>query len=221
MSMRLTCAIVVGAALASSCAPHYAVPVDRAIQPTVDVAPFQRVFVAGFVAGGSTEIDASVETVQLLRSELRSQSRLAVIDSDPIALTDADVVSDVEYWRSIGEERQAPLIVTGTATFQPVMRSRTALQVAGLASPSLRRRELPTRVYLQQQGYQLRLTLVCIDGRTGALLRSDTMQEEILYGADQHASALSGYFDLMNRVLPNALAALTDSRVLGTRVLLK
>ena len=219
--MRLTCAIVVSAALGTSCAPHYAVPVDRAIRPAVDVAPFQRVFVAGFVAGGSTEIDASAETVQLLRSELRSQSRLAVIDSDPIALTDADVVSDVEYWRSIGEERQAPLIVTGTATFQPVMRSRTALQVGELTSSSLRRRELPTRVYLQQQGYQLRLTLVCIDGRTGAMLRSDTMQEEILYGADQHVSALAGYFDLMNRVLPNALATLADSHIQGTRVLLK
>jgi hypothetical protein len=213
--------VVLSAALGASCVPYYPVPVDRQLHSTIDTSPFQRVFVAGFAASGSTAIDASLETVRLLRSQLRSKSRLGVIDNDPVEVTDAGSSSDVAYWRRIGEELQAPLIVTGTAAFTPVTRSRSALQVAELSPSPLRRRETPTRIYVQESGYRLRLTIVFIDGRTGVMMRRDTLQEEVLYGAEQQVPALSGYFDLMKRILPNVLAAVVDHRIEGTRVLLK
>ncbi|HJZ76232.1 MAG TPA: hypothetical protein VKE51_31065 [Vicinamibacterales bacterium] len=221
MESRLAWTVALGAVIGSSCAPNYTVPVDREIYSAVDTSPFQRVFVAGFFAGGSHSIDTNVETVRLLRSQLRSRSHLHVIESDPIEVSDPEAASDVAYWREIGEELQEPLIVTGSAVFKPVSRSRSSLQVAELSAPSLRRRELPTRIYIQQSGYQLRLTVALIDGRSGVMMRSDTMQEEVLYGSEQQVPALSGYFDLMNRILPNFLATLVDHRVEGTRVLLK
>jgi len=221
MRSRVACLVALSAALCSSCAPNHTVPVDRQIYSTIDTSPFQRVFVAGFVVSGSNAIDTSVETVRLLRSQLRSQSRLRVIESDPIELSDPDTASDVAYWRRIGEEFQEPLVVTGTAVFKPVSRARSSLQVAEIDSASLRRREVPTRVYIQQSGYRLRLDVAFIDGRTGVTMRTETMQEEVLYGAEQQVPALSGYFDLMNRILPSFLAAVVDHRVEGTRVLLK
>src|SRR5690606_13129357 len=56
------------------------------IQAKLDVTPFQRVHVVGFIGGGSDEVDASMETVRLLRSQLRTKSRLRVIDADPLPL---------------------------------------------------------------------------------------------------------------------------------------
>ena len=221
MRSREACVIALSAALGSSCAPNHTVPVDRQIYSTIDILPFQRVFVAGFVVGGSNAIDTNVETVRLLRGQLRSQSHLQVIESDPLELSEPDAASDVEYWRRIGEEFQEPLIVTGTAVFKPVSRARSSLQVAELSSTSLRRREMPTRVYIQQSGYQLRLNVAFIDGRTGVMMRTETMQEEVLYGAEQQVPALSGYFDLMNRIVPKFLATVVDHRVEGTRVLLR
>ena len=47
---------------------------------------FQRVLVAGFVAGGSEDVDANQETVRLLRSQLRTKSSLKVIDADILPL---------------------------------------------------------------------------------------------------------------------------------------
>ena len=221
MPGRLAPAIALSAVLGWSCAPNYTVPVDRQISSLVDTSPFQRVFVAGFVVSGSNAIDTNAETVRLLRSQLRSRSRLHVIENDPLELSGPDAASDVAYWRRVGEELQEPLIVTGAATFKPVSRARSSLQVAELNSASLRLREVPSRVYIQQSGYQLRLTVAFIDGRTGAMLRSDTMQEEVLYGSEQQVPALSGYFDLMNRILPSVLATVVDHRVEGARVLLK
>jgi hypothetical protein len=52
------------------------------------VSAFQRVLVAGFISGGSEDVDANLETVRLLRSQLRTKSGLRVIDADVLPLTD-------------------------------------------------------------------------------------------------------------------------------------
>ena len=61
-------------------------PATTPIQAKLDVSAFQRVLVAGFVAGGTEEVDANQETVRLLRSQLRTKSSLKVIDADILAL---------------------------------------------------------------------------------------------------------------------------------------
>ena len=84
-----TAAAVASLALAltvSACSNFYEVPIETPIQPKMDVTPFQRVLIAGFLAGGSEDVDANLETVRLLRSQLRSKSSLRVIDADVLPL---------------------------------------------------------------------------------------------------------------------------------------
>jgi len=84
-----TAAAVASLALAltvSACSNFYEVPIETPIQPKMDVTPFQRVLIAGFLAGGSEDVDANLETVRLLRSQLRSTSSLRVIDADVLPL---------------------------------------------------------------------------------------------------------------------------------------
>lgn len=73
--------------LGAGCGGVIEVPVETPIRATLDVSPFSRVLVAGFVAGGDDEVDANMETVRLLRSQLRIKSELTVIDADPMPLT--------------------------------------------------------------------------------------------------------------------------------------
>jgi hypothetical protein len=77
----LALALVVGA-----CTSYYEVPIETPIQPKMDVSGFQRVLIAGFLSGGSEDVDANLETVRLLRSQLRSKSSLRVIDADVLPL---------------------------------------------------------------------------------------------------------------------------------------
>ena len=65
---------------------YFEIPIETPIQPKLDVSGFQRVLVAGFVSGGSDDVDANQETVPLLRSQLRSRSALRVIDTDVMPL---------------------------------------------------------------------------------------------------------------------------------------
>jgi hypothetical protein len=71
---------------AVGCGSIVEIPIETPIRAKLDVSAFSRVLVAGFVAGGSDDVDANLETVRLLRSQLRTKSNLRVIDADPMPL---------------------------------------------------------------------------------------------------------------------------------------
>jgi len=80
--------VVVAGALVAGCTSFYEIGIETPIQPKLDVSAFQRVLVAGFVGGGSRDVDANMETVRLLRSQLRTRSQLKVIEAEVIPLAD-------------------------------------------------------------------------------------------------------------------------------------
>jgi hypothetical protein len=73
---------------ASACTSFYEIPIETPIQAKLDISGFSRVLVAGFIAGGSEDVDANLETVRLLRSQLRTKSELKVIEADVLPLAE-------------------------------------------------------------------------------------------------------------------------------------
>jgi hypothetical protein len=262
------------AAILVACGPTtYEIPIETPIQPKLDLSAFQRVLIAGFVAGGTSDVDTNQETVRLLRSQLRSKSGLRVIDADALALLEvaqdqnkgaADPPADTTkgdgaapapragqagdrtptalpqqikeekdlepyerlfantaYWKQIGEEYQNPLIVTGTVLFTSHSRSGFVSRDVEQFDSLGRRRVVPVRTYMERTGFILRPKFIFIDGRTGATVYSESYREEVLYNASQTTPALSSYFELMDRLVPNFLSALSTQKIRGTRVLLK
>ena len=87
ISLRiLSFALAIGVA---GCASFYEIPIETPIAAKLDVSAFQRVFIAGFISGGTDDVDGNLETVRLLRSQLRMKSNLRVIDADVLPLRDA------------------------------------------------------------------------------------------------------------------------------------
>ena len=265
------------AAFTLACGPSsFEIPIETPIQPKLDVSAFQRVLIAGFVAGGSEDVDANQETVRLLRSQLRSKSSLRVIDADVMALQDIAreqnlsaaqpeaeesapgresgaagqpsataertaqvsplpqrikeekdlepyerLFANTAYWKRIGEEYQNPLIVTGTVLFVPNTRTGYVSRDVEQYDNFGRRRVMPMRTYMERKGFILRPKFVFIDGRTGATIYSESYREEVLYNAQTNTPALSSYFELMDRLVPNFLSALSSQKVRGTRMLLR
>ena len=264
------------AALAAACGTTYfEIPIETPIQAKLDVSAFQRVLIAGFVTGGTDDVDANQETVRLLRSQLRSKSELRVIDSDVMAL--AEIARDQQktaatagpedqapfreaaqnpppaqaaerdlplalpqqikdekdlepyerlfantaYWKRIGEEYQNPLIVTGTVLFMTHSRAGYVTRDVEDFDSFGRRRVVPVRTYMERKGFILRPKFVFIDGRTGATMHQEGYREEVLYPSQNNTPALSSYFELMDRLVPNFLSALSSQKIKGTRVLLK
>ena len=92
-------ALVLTAAL-TACTSYIEIPIETPIQPKLDVTPFQRIFIAGFIAGANDDVDANMETVRLLRSQLRNKGIMRVIDADTLPLLDVA--------KENGSETQAP-----------------------------------------------------------------------------------------------------------------
>jgi hypothetical protein len=289
---RLVVGLIAGVAAAITIAcgtDFYEIPIETPIQPKLDVSPFQRVLVAGFVAGGTDDVDANQETVRLLRSQLRTKSSLKVIDADIMPLIEiaqdqykaanggddgashvngnstagsgsgtvsngnsaADhtpqaqpapnqtlglpqqirdekdlepyerLFANVAYWKKIGEEYQNPLIVTGTVLFRSHQTASYVQRDQDYIDQYGRHRVVPTRTYMERKGFILRPKFIFIDGRTGATMYSESHREEILYNAQTNTPALSSYFELMDRIVPDFLSALSSQKIKGTRVLLQ
>jgi hypothetical protein len=217
--------------------------------------------VVGFVAGGSDDVDTNLETVRLLRSQLRSKTSLTVIDADASPLIDVAqdqsktagddataagdapganaanalpkqikdqkdlepyerLFANTAYWKKIGEEYQNPLIVTGTVLFAPKSSSGFVQRDQEVFDGFGRRRVVPVRQYMERKGFTLEPKFVFIDGRTGTTMYSEKYSEAILYNAEQNTPALSSYFELMDRLVPSFLSALSNQKIKGTRVLL-
>lgn len=248
----------------SGCASSSSVEVPIAIPstPALDVSAFQRVLVAGFVVGGTTEIDTNEETVRLLRSQLRSKSSLKVIDSaDVLPLTDVarlelrvaavqparhitssddlrayePVFANAAYWKRLGEEYQNPIIVTGTMFF--TIENETLWAGRNREEPDpygpRRRQGSPDDPVLAKRtprgdpvlgeytSCTLRSRFIFIDGRTGAPLYSAVFHEAVSYDAAKSVPALSGYFELMDRVLPEFLNVVSMQTFRASRNLLQ
>jgi hypothetical protein len=263
----------------SGCTNFFEVPIETPISAKMDVSAFRRVLIAGFISGGTDDVDANLETVRLLRSQLRSKSSLRVIEAEvlPLAELAADKVktgngdaapasqgaadaqsggeapapsaqapapvpalpaearirsekdlekfqsifADVAFWKKIGEEYENPLIVTGTILFTPHQTAGFVTRNQEFMDNLGRRSVVPVRTYMERKGFILTPKFVFIDGRTGATLHTETMHEEILYPSQQNTPALSSYFELMDKIVPNFLGTLSTQKIRGTRVLLR
>jgi hypothetical protein len=235
--------------LAAACTNYFEIPIETPIRPKLDITAFQRVLVAGFLSGGSEDIDGNLETTRLLRSQLRTKSDLRVIDTDVLPLLDVatqgtDVAAEaaakapqikeerdlesyehvfakVEYWKQIGEEHQQPLIVTGTVMFTPQQRNQMVQRDEEIFDSFGRRQVRPIRTFQERKGFALSGRFIFIDGRTGTTLHSQTFGEQVLYSAQQATPALSSYFELMDRLIPSFLSTLSSQKIKGTRILLQ
>jgi hypothetical protein len=109
----------------AACTNFYEVPIETPIQAKLDVSAFRRVLVAGFISGGSDDVDANMETVRLLRSQLRTKTNLRVIEAEVLAL--AELANEQSRANSAASSPITP-VVDLTGSPQPVPPLPTAPQ---------------------------------------------------------------------------------------------
>jgi hypothetical protein len=233
----------------SACAGYVEVPVETPLQSKIDVQRFRRALVAGFLVdtnGG--ELDLQAETVRLLENQLKTRTKLQVLEADRPPLQDAvekskdaqpggsgasltpeqtrvagdRILQDTAFWRGIGEEFQSPLIVSGRMAFDVSSRSGFQSEEKIVNDPLTNAPHLVRgNRYMERKAYSLTADFYFVDGGTGGILHREKFSEEVIYGEDQKVSSLSAYFELMDRLLPNFLGIVSPQRIRGQRILLR
>jgi hypothetical protein len=228
-----------------ACATYIEVPIETPLQSKIDVTRFRRALVAGFVVEpGEVDLDLQSETVRLLENQLKGHTKLQVLSADRPPLEDAldkakeeqggdptreqmrlagdRVLQDTTFWRGVGEEFQSPLIVTGRMGFTISSRAGFQSEEKIVNDPITNApRMVRGNRYLERKAFGLTAEFYFVDGSSGAILHREKFTEEVLYSEDQKVSALSAYFELMDRLLPNFLGIVSPQRIRGQRVLLR
>ena len=246
--MRSVAVSLLAVLSAVGCASFVEVPVETPLQSKLDVSRFRRILIAGFVVDlQDSDVDLSAETSRLLQNQLRSNTRVQVLEPDRPPLQDAldnilarldeegsyaseekeqfvleadRLLEDPEFWRKMGEEYQQPLIVTGKLGFEGQNRSGFQPEERVMRDAGGSPRLVRGNRYMERKGFTLSADFYFIDSKTGELIHKERFTEEVLYGERQRVSPLSSYFELMDRLLPNFLGVITPQRIRGTRVLL-
>jgi len=116
---KIFCSLAV-VVLTAACANYYEIPLETPIRPKLDVSAFEQILVAGFIAGGTEDVDGNLETTRLLRSQLRSRSEMRVIDSDVLPLIEvASESRTIPVTPVEGEDPLAPVAILEDADLEP------------------------------------------------------------------------------------------------------
>jgi hypothetical protein len=137
----------------------------------------------------------------------------------------ADALTDDSwkaYWRKLGEQYQSPLIVTGSILFTETASSgmQSTIQPQQDATTG-RSTYTEVKQFVDKKGFAIDPTFVFIDSRTGDQLYSETYHQDVSYSSSLTTPPLSGYFELMDKIVPSFLSTLSTQKIKGTRVLLK
>ena len=147
-------------AFVGGCTNFFEVPVETPLSPKMDVSAFRRVLVAGFISGGTEDVDANLETVRLLRSQLRSKSGLRVIEADVLPLIElaADKVKNPAPAAApstpSGESTPATTSATDPQGIAPVPQLPAAPAPAAPAAPASQASEPKIRNAKDLEKYQ-------------------------------------------------------------------
>jgi len=168
------------------------------VEVQIGMSRVDDVWVAGFIAQpGRDKVDLNVETVRLVRQDLRRISGARVVEGEPLTLANQEVFDDAAYWRRQAEDRRAGLIVTGIV--------RLLLAPAQMVQRGRR------TAYLGQSGRTLDATVVVIDGRSGAVVSRRTLPRRMRYANADVSSGLPMYFEMMEQSRPDWLRAIAGS----------
>src|SRR5215216_4728412 len=89
-SLRTRSPLLLLPLLLAGCSSFVEVPVETPLQSKIDVSTFRRVLVAGFVTDmGEADVELGSETTRLLQNQLRSNTKLQVLEPDHPPLHDA------------------------------------------------------------------------------------------------------------------------------------
>ena len=194
--IRVVLVVLGVAVLMSNCGPRvHRVRASPPADVQIAMASVDDVWVAGFIGEpGKDKVDLNVETVRLVRQDLRRYSRARIVEAEPLTLDNQAVFDDAAYWRRQANDVRARLVVTGVV--------RLLLAPAQVVQKGRR------TSYLGQSGRTLDATVVVIDGLSGAIVARQTLPQRQRYAANDISSGLPLYFEMMEQLRPDWLRAI-------------
>lgn len=179
------------------------------LPPRLDVSNFASVLVASFKTQESDEIDVNREVTRYLRGEFHKRSKLEVREVIPAPAipeqTVEDLLANAEFWKHLGREYDADLVVSGVLGFD--RREVSGFRDVDIVSPTTGQKVRETR-FVEEEEFSHSMQVFFMDGRTGELVFRDSVSRSAVYPGTTN-DPLSAFFGLIESIVRDVLAAVS------------
>jgi hypothetical protein len=155
------------------------VKVTLPIPERIDMTGIETVLVTRLVLmTDNPKVDLNREMTGLMKRELHKRTSLQVLGVEPPPLPEQsldELTADATFWKDMGEKYGADLIVTGSLAYD--MSDRSGFVNEDFISPVSGQRIRRTR-FAEREGFEMRLHLYFLRGRTGKLVYDDKFTED-------------------------------------------
>jgi len=187
---------------------HILVP----LPPKLDVTGIETILVASFLTDESEQLDINREIVRFLRGEFRQETSLGVIDvTPPPAVPEQrleDLIENHEFWKHLGREHRADMIVSGRIDFD--RRDISGFQNLDTISNVTGQKVRATQ-FVEQEEFEYVMTILFFDGKTGELLYRDEVRRKIKYQGLAN-DVLAAFFDMSEMIASDILSVVSSRR---------
>ncbi|MDH3284970.1 MAG: hypothetical protein OEQ13_09530, partial [Acidobacteriota bacterium] len=189
------------------------VSVSINLPPKIDTEPEQPVLVARMRANGHEFLDVGLEVSRWVRREIGRETSLTALDVRPPPIPEQrpqQLAANDRFWRRLGEDFDADLIVGGIVSY--ASEDRSGFVNEDVISPVTRQTVRRTR-FQNMRGYRLQLEVFFFKGDNGALLHHDIWKKELLASSDQTPDELTVLYELLESMKDDLLAVLLPTKL--------
>jgi len=187
--------------------------------PRLDASGMETLLVTSFLDDDSELMDTGDEMVRFLRSEFGKNTDMDVLNVTPAPAIPEQRLEDLkanrEFWRHLGREYAADLIVSGIVEYDRRDHSgfRDVDRISATTGQKVR-----TTQFVEQEQFGFDMDILFIDGASGEVLFHDHLRRSSVYQGSQN-DPITAFYELAESLTPDLLAAIkpriqTDTRVI-------
>jgi len=179
------------------------------LPPRLDLEGYGNLLVASFLTEENDLLDTNRELTRYLRSEFRKHGQLDVVDVTPAPAipeqTVEDLLANSEFWKHLGREHRADLIVSGVVSYS--RRETSGFRDVDVVSPLTGQKVRETR-FVEQEEFTYAMEVFFIDGATGELKFRDRLERSSSYPGTSNDS-LTAFYGLVESITKDVLAVVS------------
>ena len=184
----------------------FKVAVTLPVPARLDIGGRKTLLVASFITEESDLLDVNRELVRFVRTELHKHATLEILPVVPPPAvpeqTLEDMIANAEFWKYLGEEFGADLIVSGIMRYD--RRDSSGFRDVDVISPTTGQKVRQSQ-FVEQERFSYELDLIFMDGRTGGLLFRDRLQRSAVFRGTQN-DPITAFYELSESIAPDVLA---------------
>lgn len=180
--------------------------VSLPVPARLDLAGDETLLVASFLTDESDLLDVNRELVRFVRSEFRKHTDLDVLPvTPPPAVPEqmfADLIANHEFWKYLGREYDADVIVSGLMHYD--RRDSSGFRDVDVVSPTTGQKVRRSQ-FVEEERFAYEMDVIFMDGETGELLFRDRLQRSARFLGTQN-DPITAFYELSDSVAPDLLA---------------